>query len=153
VEAPTRESELISLTRDYDTLQKSYTALLGKKEDSKIAANLEQRQIGEQFKILDPARLPERPFSPDRLRLNLIGTLIGLGLGIALVGFLEFMDSTLKTDEDVASSLSLPVLAVVPLMTTKREVRAARRRRLMIAAASSAAGLAGVAFVAWKLYT
>ena len=53
---PTRESELIELTRDYETLQSIYTSLLSKREDSKIAANLERRQIGEQFKILDPAR-------------------------------------------------------------------------------------------------
>ena len=61
--APTRESELVELTRDYATLQGLYSSLLAKKEESKIAANLERRQIGEQFKLLDPARLPERPIS------------------------------------------------------------------------------------------
>ena len=60
---PTRESELVELTRDYSTLQAAYTSLLTKREDSKIAANLERRQIGEQFRILDPASLPERPYN------------------------------------------------------------------------------------------
>ena len=67
--APAREAELAALTRDYETLQQSYRTLLQKKEESKISANLERRQIGEQFKILDPARMPERPTSPDRPRL------------------------------------------------------------------------------------
>ena len=49
---PTRESDLSELSRDYETLQQIYRGLLGKKEDSKVAANLERRQIGEQFKIL-----------------------------------------------------------------------------------------------------
>jgi len=64
--APTRETELTELTRDYDTLQKLYTGLLAKSEESKMAANLESRQGGEQFRILDPARVPQRPFSPNR---------------------------------------------------------------------------------------
>ena len=64
--APERESELTELMRDYDTLQKLYTELLSKSEESKMAANLESRQIGEQFRILDPARVPQRPFSPNR---------------------------------------------------------------------------------------
>ena len=67
------ESELTELMRDYDTLQEQYTTLLRKSEESKIAVNLERRQIGEQFKIIDGARLPERPISPDRLRMNLMG--------------------------------------------------------------------------------
>ena len=60
---PSRETELTELMRDYQTLQGMYTTLLTKKEDTKIAADLERRQIGEQFKVLYPARLPERPFS------------------------------------------------------------------------------------------
>ena len=62
---PGHESELTSLMRDYETLQKVYSNLLAKKEDSKISANLERQQVGEQFKILDPARLPERPLQPE----------------------------------------------------------------------------------------
>ena len=70
--APLREAELAALTRDYETFQESYRTLLQKKEESQMSANLEKRQIGEQFKILDPARMPERPSSPDRPRLYLL---------------------------------------------------------------------------------
>ena len=99
--APTRETELIELMRDYETIQKMYTGLLAKNEESKLAVNLETRQIGEQFRILDPARVPERPFSPDRLKLNTAGALAGLVLGAAFVFLLEWRDTSLKTDEDV----------------------------------------------------
>jgi polysaccharide chain length determinant protein (PEP-CTERM system associated) len=61
--APTRESELADLTRDYTTFQSAYQSLLAKKQDSQISANLERRQIGEQFKILDPARRSRLPAS------------------------------------------------------------------------------------------
>ena len=45
----------------------------------------ERRQIGEQFRLLEPARLPERPVGPSRLAVNATGALAGLGLGLVLV--------------------------------------------------------------------
>jgi polysaccharide chain length determinant protein (PEP-CTERM system associated) len=130
--APARETELVELMRDYTTIQSMYTTLLQKKEESKIAANLERRQIGESFKLLDPARLPERPFSPDRRTINVGGVLAGLGLGLALIALLEYKDSSFKTDAEVASVLSLPVLAVVPLMHSDAERRRLFKRRLVV---------------------
>src|SRR6185503_2047576 len=79
---PGHESELTDLMGDYETLQKSYASLLAKKEESKISANLERQQVSEQFKILDPARLPQKPFSPDRLQITLAGAAFGLLLGV-----------------------------------------------------------------------
>ena len=136
--APTRESEMIELTRDYDTLQKMYTSLLSKKEDSKIAANLERRQIGEQFKLLDAARLPERPFSPDRQTINLMGMASGLAVGGLLIALLEYRDKSFKTDQEVMQVLSLPVLAVVPHMESSAERKWAFRKRLAINATCGA---------------
>jgi uncharacterized protein involved in exopolysaccharide biosynthesis len=148
--APTRESEMVELTRDYATLQSLYTSLLAKREDSKLAANLERRQVGEQFKVLDPARVPETPFSPNRLQMNVIGTAAGLAFGLALVGLLEYRDRTLKKQEDVIRVLQLPVLAVVPLMPTPGAGRAWWRRPLGSAAAVVLIVLAAaVAYAAW----
>jgi len=130
--APTRESEMAELTRDYTTLQTMYTSLLGKKEESKIAANLERRQIGEQFKLLDPARLPEKPFSPNRQLINTFGVVAGLVIGLALIGLLEYRDASFRTDEEITSVLSLPVLAVVPLMQSGGERRRGFRKRIVI---------------------
>jgi polysaccharide chain length determinant protein (PEP-CTERM system associated) len=135
--APALEAQLTELMRDYTTFQDGYTSLLRKSEDSKIAVNLERRQIGEQFRILDGARLPERPISPNRGRINLLGILAGLGVGIGLVALLEYRDSSFKTDDDIVSTLALPVLAVIPIMTNAGERRAVRRRRLLLAASAS----------------
>jgi len=94
---PTRESELVELTRDYSTLQVAYANLLTKREESKIAANLERRQIGEQFRILDPAALPERPYNQQkRITTMASGAVAGLLLGLLLVGFLEYRDNSLR---------------------------------------------------------
>ena len=117
---PSRESELTALTRDYETLEKAYTSLLAKKEDSALAANLERRQVGEQFKVLDQARIPQRPVSPNRRQIDLLGIIAGLAFGMALAGVLEYRDSSLRTEDDIRTCLALPVLAAIPLLTASR---------------------------------
>jgi polysaccharide chain length determinant protein (PEP-CTERM system associated) len=129
---PERESEMAELTRDYGTLTSVYTGLLAKKEESQIAANLERGEIGEQFKLLDPARTPEKPISPDRPRINIVGMIAGLAIGLALIGLLEYRDTTFKTDDEITSLLAVPVLAVVPLMQSDLDRRQALRRRLIV---------------------
>jgi polysaccharide chain length determinant protein (PEP-CTERM system associated) len=150
--APSRESELAELTRDYETLQSVYSSLLTRYEDSKIAANLERRQVGEQFRILDAPRLPEKPFSPNRVKLNAIGAMLGLALGIGLAALIEYRDTSLHTEDDVVTSLALPVLALIPLMVTADEQRQRRRRRLIVCGTAAGVALTGVAaaMVAWS---
>jgi polysaccharide chain length determinant protein (PEP-CTERM system associated) len=147
---PARESEWISLSRDYETLKAIYNSLLEKKEDSKVAENLERRQIGEQFKVLDPARMPGKPDSPNRAKLNLTGAAAGLGIGLFLAGLLEYRDSSLRTDDDVVTSLGLPVLAMVPVMTTTSEQRRIQRRKWIVSLAAAASVVLGVAALVWK---
>jgi polysaccharide chain length determinant protein (PEP-CTERM system associated) len=155
--APMRETELIALTRDYQTISQQYSQLLAKNEDAKMAADLEARQSGEQFRLLEPARMPERPFSPNRPRLIFMGVALGVAFGGAMVLLLEYRDRSLRTDEDVMLALALPVLAVIPRMTNRRERSAQRRRNYVIAAAGAMmVACVGVIyvwrFVQWREY-
>ncbi len=144
---PTRESELADLTRDYGTLQASYRNLLSKKQESQISANLERRQIGEQFRVLDAARLPARPYSPNRPRFYGMGVAAGLGLGLALAALLEYMDRTMRSESDVRAALSgVMVLATVPFID---EPKPFARPMVMAAAAAGMMALAGLAAAAY----
>jgi polysaccharide chain length determinant protein (PEP-CTERM system associated) len=149
--APKRESELIELTRDYATVQATYQNLLVKREEATLAANLERRNIGEQFKILDPAKVPERPFSPNRLVINLGGAGGGLALGLLLITLLEYRDSSFKCEDDVIRLLDMPVLAVVPLMMSDPERRTRKWRVVLIGAAVILLVGSGAALVVWRL--
>jgi polysaccharide chain length determinant protein (PEP-CTERM system associated) len=150
--APKLESELTELMRDYETIQAQYKSLLVKSEESRIAVNLERRQISEQFTVIDSARLPQRPVSPDRLRYNMMGVMAGLGFGLLIVVFLEYRDTTFRVDSDIIVSLALPVLAVIPAMVSAADRKRLRRRRLAIAVATSLVLVtAAAAVVAWRM--
>jgi polysaccharide chain length determinant protein (PEP-CTERM system associated) len=152
---PSRESELVELTRDYGSLQSTYAGLLEKRENSKLAANLERRQIGEQFKVLDPASLPERPINAkQRLMVLAAGPVGGLGLGLLLIGLLEFRDSSFKTETDVSRVLSLPVLALVPIMLSAQDEQRIKRRRFrarVVTAVAVVVSIAVAGVVFWRL--
>ncbi len=129
---PARESELVELTRDYNTLSESYMSLLKKREDSKLAENLVRRQIGEQFKILDAASLPQKPYNAvQRLLIVAAGPIGGLVFGLMLLGLGEYRNSSFRTEDDIARLLTLPVLALVPTLISERD-RARQRRRVML---------------------
>jgi protein tyrosine kinase modulator len=142
---PVREAELIALTRDYETLKGTYTNLLSKKEESGIAANLEREQVSQQFKTLDPARLPEKPYGPNRTLINLIAAGAGLAMGLGLTVLLELRDQSFRSAAEIVPVLSLPVLASVPSIVTATERRRARRLAMaVITLLVTSAGTAGV---------
>jgi polysaccharide chain length determinant protein (PEP-CTERM system associated) len=122
-DTPRREQELALLTRDYDLLKSNYQSLLDKKIQAQMAENLERKQQGEQFKVLDPARLPVTPVKPDRNKILLMGVVMGLALGLGLAWFKETMDQSFKTVSEVESELGFPVLATIPDL--KEEMKAA----------------------------
>jgi polysaccharide chain length determinant protein (PEP-CTERM system associated) len=129
---PSRETDLVALTRDYTTVQKTYQDLLAKREESKLAANLEHRSIGEQFRVLDPAQRPAKPFSPNKLIVIGAGAAGGLAIGLLFIGFLEYRASGFGSEAEMIRLCQLPVLAVIPEMTSDDE-RKARRLRLVLA--------------------
>lgn len=130
---PKHEQDLLTLQRDYNNLKQSYDSLLNRKLEAEIAVNMEKKQKGEQFTIIDPARLPEKPVSPDLRRLFLMVLAAGLGLGAGLVMLLDFFDSSLKKPESLEADLGVPVLATVPKIYQPRDIWRKRLNRILTA--------------------
>jgi len=114
--SPRREQEMVSLTRDYENLKASYDDLLKKKLDAEVSQNLEKRQKGEQFQILDPADLPQKPFSPDRPKVFGIAFAAAMLIGFGgAIGF-EMINPVLRGKRDFQHFFTVPVLASIPVI-------------------------------------
>ena len=114
-QTPSREQEVMILVRDYENMQKNYQALLDKRLNAHVAVNLEKRQKGEQFRVLDPANLPQKLDSPNRLLIMIVGLVGGCGLGVGLTVVLEQLNPTFRRREDVETLPGIRVLATIPL--------------------------------------
>jgi polysaccharide chain length determinant protein (PEP-CTERM system associated) len=124
--APRREQEILGLTRDYQKLSENYSQLLSKKLDAEMASRLEQQEKGQEFRVLDPAFMPERPSFPNRPLFAVAGVLVGLLLGVGLAVAIDVLDPTMKDAATVADTFSFPVLAVIPYVKPREQMRLAQ---------------------------
>jgi polysaccharide chain length determinant protein (PEP-CTERM system associated) len=116
---PIRDLNMSSMNREFSNLNESYQTLLKKSAEAQQAENLERRQKGEQFRIADPARVPEKPYKPDIPKVLLIGLVLGIGVGLGLTYIREQMDRSFRDSDDLEVTLGLRVLANIPKVDKK----------------------------------
>jgi len=127
------------------SLQAKYDDLNRKTMDAKVAQGLEKEQLAERFSIIDPARLPENPDSPNIPAILLIGLVLGMGGGVGMAAVRESGDDTVRSPDDLAKIAGgLPVLASVPVIVTAADEGARKGRRLKLVTATALVLVAGV---------
>lgn len=124
--SPAIEQDYKELTRDFQAALTFYNELLAKRQQSAMATDLERKQEGEQFQVLDPANLPDKPSFPNVPLFVSGGTGAGLALSLAIIFLIEMLDSSLRSTEDVEHLIHLPVLAAIPVI---EGIGAGTRRR------------------------
>lgn len=150
---PVREQQLAEVTRNYENSREHYQSLLQKELESELATNLEKRQEGEQFRILDPPALPNKPYKPNRPLIMLGGWFLGLCLGVGAAGLRELTDVTVRSEEDLRKQVQIPILAQIPVLYSRRAQRLRRVRAIFEMAAASALTLVslGLAVYIYRL--
>jgi hypothetical protein len=113
-DTPKREQDLLGLQRDYGNIKEIYNSLLDRKLEAELAVNMEKKQKGEQFRMLDIARLPEKPITPNVLKLLVFSLAGGLGVSGAVIFLLEFFSNVVRRDEEIEKELGLSILASIP---------------------------------------
>lgn len=107
---PQQELELVRLERKRWVSEELYTLLLKKKSEARIQSASE---IGS-MEIVDPAVTPDKPVKPRKKLNGVLGLIGGLISGVGLAFLTEYLDKTIKTEEEVKELLKLPVLGVIP---------------------------------------
>ncbi|OPL11770.1 MAG: hypothetical protein AVO38_15570 [delta proteobacterium ML8_D] len=130
-ETPKREQELMVLKRDYDNIRETYNSLLTRKLEAELAVNMEKKQKGEQFRVLDPAKTPKKPFKPDIRRIFLMSIGLGLALGFGLAYFRETLDTSFRAPNEIENLLQIPVLASIPFTFNAIELRRKKRKKVI----------------------
>jgi capsular exopolysaccharide synthesis family protein len=112
---PRHEQALGQMTREYDITKAEYEAQLHKQTDTHQEEQLQKvANNGPVFRIVEPARVPLDPVSPNRLRLLALGILAGIGLGMATAFLAENVDSSFKDVDEFQNQTGLTVLSIIP---------------------------------------
>lgn len=135
---PLFQQRMSSILRDYQAAQDHYKYLLERKFSADMATDLEIRQKGERFEVLDPAQVPYKPDFPNRPLFNLIGLTVGLLVGFVSALALEFLDTTVKTEREVVDLLGTPIFGEVPWLPTEAENSRGLFRTIYACAGTSA---------------
>jgi polysaccharide chain length determinant protein (PEP-CTERM system associated) len=111
---PQVELAMTKILRDYQTVRQRYDNLLAKKLDAKMAEQLEKRRKGEQFRVLDPALKPVKPFRPDPVKTMAMALILGLGLGGGLAYLREILDPRIYNVDEIEALTDIPVMVCLP---------------------------------------
>jgi polysaccharide chain length determinant protein (PEP-CTERM system associated) len=149
---PKREEELMTLNRDYQNVRQSYSSLLNRKLEAEVAVNMEKTHKGEQFSILQSAEIPLGPVSPNIKILFILAVMGAAGVGFGLIFLLDYFDTSLKDPDEFESDLGVSVLATIPKVYEKKDIRLKRLNQLLsvlsiLVAICLFAGFAVIAFI------
>ncbi|MBW2170011.1 MAG: GumC family protein [Deltaproteobacteria bacterium] len=111
IEINRKELKYTILKRNVEMNQNLYDTLLSRLKETDITGNIDVSNI----RVTEKANLPRFPVSPNKKRNLILGIIFGLMIGIGLSFLREYLDRTLRTEDDIQKYLDLPVLSVIPL--------------------------------------
>lgn len=124
---PAAKTGLDELEREKNSQQHLYEQLVARYGQSEVSKQMEVQDKATTFRIVDPAILPTKPFSPQRVKIILLGIIGGLAASFAFLVLLDHLDKSVRNIESL-KSLGVQILAVVPTIENPIELQALRKR-------------------------
>src|SRR5262249_33851473 len=121
--APKREQEYLQATRDYASTRELYNTLTKRFEEAQLAESMEQRQKGEQFRILDSAVPATEPTAPKRAKLLMVTLALSLALGAGAIVLAELLDTSFHSAAELRAYTTVPLLVNIPRIITEADAR------------------------------
>jgi succinoglycan biosynthesis transport protein ExoP len=141
---PKVEEEYNVLVAARNSTQAKVSDLMRKVMEARVAHGLEKEQMGERFTLIDPPRLPEKPYKPNRLAIMLIGLVLGVGAGVGVAALREVSDDSVHDVLHLEQETGFKVLAGIPVIETARDLRQKRLRRMAYALGTVGVLAAGI---------
>lgn len=132
LQTPSIESEYYSLQQQYDAAVKRYQDFKDKETEAQVAQNMEQQSKSETFSVVEAPQVPELPIKPNRKLLVAEGGVISLVLAVSAILVLELLDGKVYEARGLQTVFGQAPLAVVPYISTQRELTNARLRMAAI---------------------
>lgn len=129
---------------DYQNAKTGLSDLQQKLASAKLAQGMEDQQLGETFKVVEPPFLPEKPAKPNRLAIILVGIVLAMGVSIGTASLLEYSDSRVYDSETVEKLGGLSVFSTIPKIVTDEEIRQAKKRKVLLAGVTVASIVIGI---------
>jgi polysaccharide chain length determinant protein (PEP-CTERM system associated) len=142
-QSPVIEQEYKQITRDHETALQFYNTLLTKMNESSMATALEQRQQGEQFRVMDAPNLPDEPKFPNRKAFTGGGLAAGFVFALLLAALLEYRDKSVRTDSDIWAFTKLPTLVVLSYINELPQKQDGAKRLKLLSRRSNPVEVAG----------
>lgn len=150
-QTPQVERVYLDLNRDHENSLRRYQELKAKQMEAQVAQELEKGSKGERFSLIDPPQYPEKPHSPNRPAILLLGLLLSIGGGLGYAAMLESLDQSVKSAKELAGLAVAPLLASIPYIANNSE-RASKRKARKIVATSGLAALLLVVILVHMLW-
>jgi succinoglycan biosynthesis transport protein ExoP len=127
-QSPEVERQFRAMARELESAQFKYQEILSKQTEAQVSQNLETERKGEKFTLIEPPQPPEKPISPNRKLILIVGLVLSAALGFAAVVARESLDASIRGPGDIRQLLQVPALASIPVIVTNAD----RRRRKLI---------------------
>jgi uncharacterized protein involved in exopolysaccharide biosynthesis len=111
-----KEIQALTLQREAESNQQLYEAVLKRFKETGVAGGLETNNV----RVVEEATAPVVPVRPRKTWNLLLSVVAGLALGMAIAFGIDYLDTTVKTPDDVERYLGLPVIGIVPAFGGKR---------------------------------
>lgn len=120
------------LNRDYDNSVKRYQEIKAKQNEAQVGQELEKERKGERFSLIDPPQLPEKPASPNRPAIIILGFLLSMASGVGYAAAMESMDTSVRGTSGVMALLDSPPLSVIPYLQNDAEILQAENKKRVV---------------------